>query len=170
MPASLQGELQPTIYRFRLGGFEVATILDGKSIREGLHPNFGGNASAEAVHALARANAIDTNRFEHPYIPTLQPARLAARSNGARARFVVNSKTLLRIFRHVRHAQLTAHERDPRFFGDRLQLREIPELALAHLDLCDLVVEHPIAQRGQPGLVGFGEHRLGQCLFHSRDV
>ena len=71
MPASLQGELQPTIYRFKLGGFEVATFLDGKSMREGLHPNFGGNASAEAVHALARANNIDSNRYEHPYIPTL---------------------------------------------------------------------------------------------------
>ncbi|MBI5909292.1 MAG: MBL fold metallo-hydrolase [Betaproteobacteria bacterium] len=71
VPASLQGELQPTIYRFKLGLFEVATILDGKSIREGLHPNFGGNASADAVHALARANNIDTNRYEHPYIPTL---------------------------------------------------------------------------------------------------
>jgi glyoxylase-like metal-dependent hydrolase (beta-lactamase superfamily II) len=63
--------MQPTIYRFKLGGFEVATILDGKSMRDGLHPAFGGNAPAEEVHALARANNIDTNRFEHAYIPTL---------------------------------------------------------------------------------------------------
>jgi glyoxylase-like metal-dependent hydrolase (beta-lactamase superfamily II) len=69
--ASLQGVMQPTIYRFKLGGFEVATILDGKSIRDALHPSFGGNASADEVHALARANNIDTNRFEHAYIPTL---------------------------------------------------------------------------------------------------
>ena len=47
MPASMQGEMQPTIYRFKLGGFEIATILDGKSMREWLHPAFGGNASAE---------------------------------------------------------------------------------------------------------------------------
>jgi glyoxylase-like metal-dependent hydrolase (beta-lactamase superfamily II) len=71
MPASLLGALQPSIYRFKLGGFEVATILDGKSMRDGLHPAFGGNAPAEEVHALARANNIDTNRFEHAYIPTL---------------------------------------------------------------------------------------------------
>ena len=71
MPASLQGELQPTIYRFKLGGFEVATILDAKAIREGLHPHYGANASADEVHALARANNIDTQRFEHPNIPTL---------------------------------------------------------------------------------------------------
>lgn len=71
MPASLQGELQPTIYRFKLGGFEAATILDSKSIRDGVHPLFGGNAPAEEVHALARANNIDPNRLEHPNIPTI---------------------------------------------------------------------------------------------------
>ena len=71
MTASMQGVMQPTIYRFKLGGFEVATILDGKSIRDAMHPSFGGNASADEVHALARASNIDTNRFEHPYIPTI---------------------------------------------------------------------------------------------------
>jgi glyoxylase-like metal-dependent hydrolase (beta-lactamase superfamily II) len=69
--ASLQEELQPTIYRFKLGEFEVATVLDAKAIREGLHPHYGANASADEVMALARANNIDTQRFEHPNIPTL---------------------------------------------------------------------------------------------------
>ena len=45
MPASLKGELQPTIYRFKLGEFEVATVLDAKAIRDGLHPHYGANAS-----------------------------------------------------------------------------------------------------------------------------
>jgi glyoxylase-like metal-dependent hydrolase (beta-lactamase superfamily II) len=71
MPASLQGEMQPTVYRFKLGGFEVATILDSKSIREGVHPHYGANASADEVQALARANNIDPLRFEHANIPTL---------------------------------------------------------------------------------------------------
>ena len=71
MAASLQGERQPTIYRFKLGAFEVATLLDAKAIREGLHPHYGANASADEVHALARANNIDAQRFEHPNIPTL---------------------------------------------------------------------------------------------------
>ena len=71
MPASLQGESQPTFYRFKLGGFEVATVLDAKAIRDGLHPHYGANASADDVHALARANNIDTQRFEHPNIPTI---------------------------------------------------------------------------------------------------
>jgi len=71
VPASLQGELQPTIYRFKLGGFEVTTVLDAKAIREGLHPHYGANASADEVRGLARANNIDTQRFEHPNIPTV---------------------------------------------------------------------------------------------------
>ena len=69
MPASLKGELQPTVYRFRLGGFEVATVLDAKAIRESLHPQYGANASVDEVHALARANNIDTNGSN---IPTFQ--------------------------------------------------------------------------------------------------
>ena len=71
MTAPMQGPLQPGVFRFKLGGFEVATLLDGKSIRDKLHPNFGGNASVEEVHALARANNIDTERFEHTYTPVL---------------------------------------------------------------------------------------------------
>lgn len=71
MPAPLNGQLQPTIYRFKLGEFEVATVLDAKAIREGLHPHYGANASPDEVHALARANNIDTQRFEHPNIPTI---------------------------------------------------------------------------------------------------
>ena len=71
MPASLQGPLQPGVYRFKLGGFEIATILDSKSVREGVHPLYGGNATADEVQALARANNIDTQRLEHPNVPTL---------------------------------------------------------------------------------------------------
>jgi len=65
----MQGEMQPTIYRFKLGGFEVATIMDSKVIREGLTPSFGGEAAAEEVKALAAANRIDANRYEHPFTP-----------------------------------------------------------------------------------------------------
>ena len=69
MPASMQGEMQPTIYRFKLGGFEVATIMDSKVIREGLTPSFGGEPAAAEVKALAAANRIDANRYEHPFTP-----------------------------------------------------------------------------------------------------
>lgn len=71
MPASMQGEMQPTIYRFKLGGFEVATIMDSKVIREGLSPSFGGEAAAAEVKALAAANRVDANRYEHPFTPML---------------------------------------------------------------------------------------------------
>jgi glyoxylase-like metal-dependent hydrolase (beta-lactamase superfamily II) len=71
MPASMQGEMQPAVFRFKLGGFEVATILDSKGVREGLHPVYGANATAGEVQALARDNNIDQHRFEHHNIPTL---------------------------------------------------------------------------------------------------
>ncbi len=67
----MQGEMQPTIYRFRLGGFEVATIMDSKAVRDGLHPSFGAGQPADAARELARANRIDENRYEHPFIPTV---------------------------------------------------------------------------------------------------
>ena len=71
MSAPMQGDQQPTVYRFKLGGFEVSTILDSKAIRQGLHPMYGANASADEAVALAKANNIDLARFEHPNIPTL---------------------------------------------------------------------------------------------------
>ena len=71
MPASMQGELQPTINRFRFGGFEITNIMDSKVIREGLYPSIGGNQPAAAAEELARADRIETNRFQHWFIPTL---------------------------------------------------------------------------------------------------
>ncbi|HTV37615.1 MAG TPA: MBL fold metallo-hydrolase [Xanthobacteraceae bacterium] len=71
MPASMQGEMQPTIYRFKFGEFEVATILDSKSLRQGLHPSFGPERAAAEASALCAANGIETDRYEHPFTPTL---------------------------------------------------------------------------------------------------
>jgi glyoxylase-like metal-dependent hydrolase (beta-lactamase superfamily II) len=67
----MQGEMQPTIYRFKLGGFEVATIMDSKVTRSGLTPSFGGEAGAADVKALAKANRIDADRYEHPFTPVV---------------------------------------------------------------------------------------------------
>ena len=93
MPASLQGVSRPAFYRVKLGGFEVATVLDAKAIRDGLHPHYGANASVDDVHALARANNIDTQRFEHPNIPTIvntgKQLVLFDTGNGALPRFVL---------------------------------------------------------------------------------
>jgi glyoxylase-like metal-dependent hydrolase (beta-lactamase superfamily II) len=71
VPASLQGEMQPAIYRFKFGEFEIATILDSKAIREGLHPSFGPEHSADEARALCAENGIESNRYVHPFTPTL---------------------------------------------------------------------------------------------------
>lgn len=71
MPASMQGEMLPAIYRFKLGGFEVTPIMDSHVIRPGLSPSFGGEALAEEVKALAAANRIGADRYFHPFTPFL---------------------------------------------------------------------------------------------------
>jgi glyoxylase-like metal-dependent hydrolase (beta-lactamase superfamily II) len=86
----MQGEMQPTIYRFKLGGFEVATIMDSKVIRSGLTPSFGGEAAVADVKAVAKANRIDADRYEHPFTPIVVNAGkelvLFDTGNGALAR------------------------------------------------------------------------------------
>src|ERR1051325_5550927 len=67
----MQDEMQPAVYRFKLGDFEITNIMDSKVVREGLPPSFGGERPAEEMQALARANRIDPLRYEHPFIPTL---------------------------------------------------------------------------------------------------
>ena len=71
MAAAMQGEMLPNIYRFKLGGFEVATIMDSHVIRPGLTPSFGGEAHADEVKALAAANRIEADRYFHPFTPTV---------------------------------------------------------------------------------------------------
>jgi hypothetical protein len=58
VPASMQGELQPTIYRFKFADFEIANIMDSKVIRDGLHPGFGGERPASEVQALVSGHSI----------------------------------------------------------------------------------------------------------------
>lgn len=65
------GDMQPAIYRFRLGAFTVANVLDSKVVREGLHPAFGAQAPADEARALAERNFIGIDRYEHPFIPTV---------------------------------------------------------------------------------------------------
>jgi glyoxylase-like metal-dependent hydrolase (beta-lactamase superfamily II) len=67
----MHGEMQPTIFRYKLGGFEIIPIMDSKVIRSGLTPSFGGEAQADAVKALAKANRIDADRYQHPFSPIL---------------------------------------------------------------------------------------------------
>src|SRR5919106_2694858 len=71
MPSEMKGVLRPSIYRFRLGSYEITTVLDGVSQRDGPHPMFGADQPAEAVHRLAEANRLPSTRFEHSFTPTI---------------------------------------------------------------------------------------------------
>jgi glyoxylase-like metal-dependent hydrolase (beta-lactamase superfamily II) len=71
MPSEMKGVLRPSIYRFRLGGFEITNILDGVTQRDGPHPMFGADQPAEAVRDLAVANRLPPSCFEHSYTPTV---------------------------------------------------------------------------------------------------
>jgi hypothetical protein len=90
------------------------------------------------------------------------------RSNSARPSLVIDPDPLLRVFGHARHVQHAAHESGPRLLGDWLEMGEIPELALAHLDLRHVIVEHPVAERHQSRLFGIGEHLFRQFHSHGR--
>jgi glyoxylase-like metal-dependent hydrolase (beta-lactamase superfamily II) len=69
--APMLGVSRPTVYRFKLGSFEVTTLLDGYIQPPSLHPTFGANQPLDAVQGLARANGISPTKFENPYVPTL---------------------------------------------------------------------------------------------------
>lgn len=71
MPSLALSEMQPSIYRFKLGDFDVATILDSKMTRQGLSASHGLDAAADEVSCLTRANRIDPDRYEHSFIPML---------------------------------------------------------------------------------------------------
>ena len=70
MPASMQGELQPTVYRFKFGSFEIANILDGNVMRDGLRRALNQNTKPRRHKIVCRANGIEANRYVHPFIPT----------------------------------------------------------------------------------------------------
>jgi len=67
----LQGPLLPHTYRFKLGKFEVTTVLDGTFQLDGPHPIFGENTTAEDVQALATANLLPPTRMEIPFTQTV---------------------------------------------------------------------------------------------------
>lgn len=71
MTSALQGPLRPTLYRFKLGAFEMMNVLDSFAVRDGLASVHAGGAKPGEVEALAKANNIHPDRFEHPFVPVL---------------------------------------------------------------------------------------------------
>ncbi|MFK7941728.1 MAG: MBL fold metallo-hydrolase [Paracoccaceae bacterium] len=69
--APMQGLQRPHLYRFKLGAFEVTTILDGAIQLDGPHPIFGQNATAEEVQSLAEANFLPPTRMEIGFTQTV---------------------------------------------------------------------------------------------------
>ena len=69
--APMLGVSRPSIYRFKLGTFEVTNILDGFVQVNGPHPTFGSNQPAEAVQALVTAHGLPATRHENPFVVTL---------------------------------------------------------------------------------------------------
>lgn len=69
--APMLGVMRPSVYRFKLGSFEITNILDGVRVGPGPHPTFGQDQAAEALHALMRANGLPPTSFDHHFVPTL---------------------------------------------------------------------------------------------------
>lgn len=69
--APLLGASRPTHYRFKLGSFECATLLDGMIHADGPHPIFGMNQPAEAVQAFAQQNFLPPTRIENVFTPVI---------------------------------------------------------------------------------------------------
>jgi glyoxylase-like metal-dependent hydrolase (beta-lactamase superfamily II) len=69
--APMLGADQPAHYRFKLGGFEVTTILDGAIQLKGPHPIFGQNVPEADVHALAKENFLPPANFEIGFAPVV---------------------------------------------------------------------------------------------------
>src|SRR6188768_1838533 len=59
------------IYRFRLGSFEIASLLDAVEQRKGLGSSFAFDQPASVVQKLADDNYIDADRYDHCFIPIL---------------------------------------------------------------------------------------------------
>ena len=69
--APLLGVSRPSVYRFKLGSFEITNILDGYVQGNGPHPIFGNNQPAEVVQAYAKSQGLPPTKMENVYVNTL---------------------------------------------------------------------------------------------------
>lgn len=69
--APMLGPTKPSVYRFKLGAFEVATILDGAVQLDGPHPIFGADQKPEDVQKLAAENFLPTSRMAISFAPVV---------------------------------------------------------------------------------------------------
>jgi len=69
--APLLGISLPKSWRYRLGDFEITTIMDCCSFIDGPYPIIGKNASAAEVRDLMRANLVPETRYQPGFSPTV---------------------------------------------------------------------------------------------------
>ncbi len=61
----------PAHYRFKLGKFEITTIVDGEVLVDGPYPMFGKNAGKEEVNKLMQSNKLSTTKVQLGFTPTI---------------------------------------------------------------------------------------------------
>ncbi|MEJ1118238.1 MULTISPECIES: MBL fold metallo-hydrolase [Phyllobacterium] len=61
----------PGFKRFKLGDFEITTLLDGLRPGDGPHPTFGANQTQETVAELMRNNFLPETKFVNGFTPVL---------------------------------------------------------------------------------------------------
>lgn len=69
--APLLGPSQPTFFRFKLGTFEVTTILDAGAMIDGPWPIVGENRPQTEVEQLMRENLLPEKKFQPGFTPTV---------------------------------------------------------------------------------------------------
>jgi glyoxylase-like metal-dependent hydrolase (beta-lactamase superfamily II) len=69
--AGMMGATTPTHHRFKLGGFEVTTLLVATRTTEKPQETFGLNATPEDFAALAAANFLPADKTQNFFTPTL---------------------------------------------------------------------------------------------------
>ena len=69
--APQQSGMVPMISRYRLGEFEVTTLLDGVAVSEEPQKTFGTNVPAEEFNAVSQANFLPVDKFRNSFTPTL---------------------------------------------------------------------------------------------------
>ena len=62
---------RPSVYRAKLGQFQITTILDGAIQADGPHPTFGENQPVEAVKAWATQNFLPEGKIENTFTPVI---------------------------------------------------------------------------------------------------
>lgn len=69
--APMGGVFRGSYRRFKLGSFEVTTILDGAVPRDGPHPIFAGDKDKSEVDALMMENDLPTDKVTFYFHPTV---------------------------------------------------------------------------------------------------